>query len=136
MADTTKQARKHSSKNCKFCGDLFVPMGSTQIYCKTCVPNRKAGQRAAIFGISQVEYDRLLETQNRTCAVCQYPLNLLTSRQVVIDHCHVTDVVRGVVCIRCNILLGAIDEAGWIERAKAYVGGPGLMPLWKRGGNG
>jgi hypothetical protein len=116
-----KRIGRYKPKHCLLCNVEFQLVAASQIYCKTCVPNHAAGQRVMNFGLSQPCYDELLRKQHNACAVCERSFQNLSNRQIVVDHCHRTNVVRGIVCARCNVLLAAIDTDGWIEKAKHYV---------------
>lgn len=44
--------------------------------------------------------------------------------RLVIDHCHETDIVRGVLCGSCNLRIGWIEgiDHRWAKRASGYLG--------------
>lgn len=71
------------------------------------------------YGLTPETYAKMLEQQNGRCAVCfakpsDYPL--------VVDHCHATDEVRGLLCNNCNVLLGhARDNAEILQAAIDYL---------------
>lgn len=48
-----------------------------------------------------------LERQNNCCSLCGEPL---TIEEAVLDHCHTTGVLRGVLHRGCNALLGKIEN--------------------------
>jgi hypothetical protein len=62
------------------------------------------------YGISQSDFDALLAIQGG-CAICLSP----TPRggrhnSFVVDHCHETGRVRGILCHPCNIALGVLGD--------------------------
>lgn len=57
------------------------------------------------YGISEADYLRMREQQNGLCAVCEKPSDLL-----VVDHCHDTGAVRGLLCRACNLSLGYLRD--------------------------
>ena len=57
------------------------------------------------YGISLLDYQNLLIVQNNRCACCG---NL--EKQLVVDHCHDTGKVRGLLCSRCNNLIGLAKD--------------------------
>lgn len=64
------------------------------------------------YGITLVDYQRMLEEQNSRCAICQSPdVNRKNSEHFLVDHCHVTGEVRGLLCYKCNIGLGAFSDS-------------------------
>lgn len=81
------------------------------------------------YGISLNEYNRMLDEQAHACAICQvvdidhapaeYPGK---SKTLHVDHHHVTKKVRGLLCSRCNPLLGyARDSVGTLQGATQYL---------------
>lgn len=58
------------------------------------------------YGLGIAEYDELLATQNGGCAICgDKPDPVLH-----VDHCHDTGRVRGLLCKRCNPMIGLARE--------------------------
>jgi hypothetical protein len=76
----------------------------------------------------QAEYTRLHDAQKGLCAVCDCPLlkvgrPLPGSRKLirgVLDHCHKSGIVRGLLCPRCNTVVGYVEH-GLLVRARRYV---------------
>src|SRR5215469_258657 len=70
------------------------------------------------FGLAPEEYQQMLAAQNGRCAICEEPL----SAGWVIDHCHMTMRIRGLVHAKCNtfIALGNEDPKRF-EMAVAYL---------------
>ena len=58
----------------------------------------------AKYGITLVDYDAMLARQKGLCKLC----NQL--KKLVVDHCHETGKVRGLLCIGCNAALGAYQK--------------------------
>jgi hypothetical protein len=56
------------------------------------------------YGITEEFYLMMHKEQGGACAVCKQPEN--AGKVMVIDHCHTTDEVRGLLCRRCNTLIG------------------------------
>lgn len=70
------------------------------------------------FGLTRVQYETMLSEQKGRCAVCNEPL----SSGWVIDHCHMTMKVRGLLHAKCNTLLGLVNEdPKRLELAIAYL---------------
>lgn len=73
------------------------------------------------YGISMQEFEELLEFQNGGCAICNKPIDSLR-RRMNIDHCHDTNVVRGLLCSGCNTGLGHLgDNIEGLLKAVAYL---------------
>jgi Recombination endonuclease VII len=79
------------------------------------------------YGISPAEYDALLAKQGGACAICRKR----SKGRLCVDHCHVTGMVRGLLCNECNSALGYLkDDQASLVAALAYLGvlprdGPG-----------
>ncbi len=59
--------------------------------------------------------------QGGCCAICGQPEKEL-KRQLSIDHCHVTGHIRGLLCHRCNFILGfAKDNIYILKSAIDYL---------------
>lgn len=57
------------------------------------------------YGISLKEYNEMLQEQGNKCKICSDYL-----APAIVDHCHVTNKVRGLLCNRCNVALGLIRD--------------------------
>lgn len=79
------------------------------------------------YGIDADDYDRMLLDQDHKCAICggEETVSHMTSqlkRALAIDHCHVTEKVRGLLCTACNTLLGnAKDDVDILLKAVEYL---------------
>jgi hypothetical protein len=70
------------------------------------------------YGLSKDEYQQLLDTQQNKCKLCELTL----SKTPDVDHCHATGKIRGILCRRCNLLLGLVnDERKLLQRAIDYL---------------
>lgn len=66
-------------------------------------------------------YDAQLREQNNICPICLFKLSD-NRRQRHNDHCHISNRLRGVLCVSCNILLGnAKDDIKLLQRAIKYL---------------
>lgn len=57
-------------------------------------------------GITEEQYDQLLEGQAGLCAGC----GCSSIRRLHVDHNHRTGQIRGLLCFRCNAALGLVDD--------------------------
>lgn len=85
------------------------------------------------YGISEETYQRILAAQYRRCAICgihedeairpgRTRLKGGVSHGIVVDHCHETGRVRGLLCNRCNRAMGAFeDNAELLDKAASYL---------------
>jgi len=56
------------------------------------------------YGISLEDYNELLIRQNNKCALCP------ATTKLVVDHCHKTGKIRGLLCGKCNKGLGMLGD--------------------------
>lgn len=91
---------------------------------------RKASQRGyhiqRRYGISMDTYMEMLANQNNGCAICFSPTGKTKSGRssLHVDHNHETKRVRGLLCARCNLLVGFFEAPNGnelLQRAKAYL---------------
>lgn len=67
------------------------------------------------------QYDKLLASQHNTCATCLSD-DPGSGRNWRIDHCHKTKKVRGLLCHKCNVALGLVnDNTVTLERMIKYL---------------
>ncbi|MFX1317290.1 MAG: endonuclease VII domain-containing protein [Promethearchaeota archaeon] len=84
-------------------------------WCKECKKKfDKKYHRYKNFNITLREFEKMLMDQNSKCAICgmhfddtlQLDLKYTTFFTPNIDHDHKTGKIRGIICNRCNRLLG------------------------------
>lgn len=69
------------------------------------------------------QYDDILANQGYRCALCESDFPGGRGRFVV-DHCHKSGLVRGLLCNLCNVGLGALrDSPKLMAKAIKYLGG-------------
>jgi hypothetical protein len=63
----------------------------------------------------------LFEQQKGLCAICKKPLihpgSVRGRRGAALDHCHATNRVRGLLCMKCNVFIGLAQEDPIILKA-------------------
>jgi hypothetical protein len=71
-----------------------------------------------LYGLTLVEYEQMLEVQAGCCKICK---NVFQTTPMT-DHCHQTGIVRGLLCNKCNWLLGnANDNIDILHSAITYL---------------
>ena len=91
------------------------------------------------YGITEEDYEELLVKQKYSCKICgQKPDKNQTlpdknqtlpdkgqtkpDKPLYVDHCHQTKAIRGLLCHKCNIALGHMnDDPEQLERAANYL---------------
>lgn len=99
-------------------------------YCRVCLNarNRRVQRKKADpairrerslryrYGINSADVEEMIRKQGG-CGICgQNP-----PKRAVVDHCHKSGAVRGVLCHRCNIFMAAIDDEEYMANAKRYL---------------
>lgn len=143
VCQAAEEARKHlppperrpvlDPKPCRTCHQIKplssyyraagMPDGRT-LDCKDCLrvmhakPRRDANLRSR-YGLDSISYQHLLASQDGRCAICGQEPN---GTPLHVDHDHVTGKVRGLLCVRCNVVLGLLEsESERVEKAIAYA---------------
>lgn len=58
------------------------------------------------FGITPEQFSILSNNQNNKCKIC----NTETTERLYVDHCHITGLIRGLLCRKCNLGLGFFND--------------------------
>lgn len=85
--------------------------------CKKCSSRfDREYHRKRRYAMSPEQYQALFDLQGGRCAICSRRRNL------VIDHCHQTGNVRGLLCSACNTGIGNLgDTSAALMRAVCYL---------------
>lgn len=79
------------------------------------------------MGLSALEFYEQAKAQNFTCLICEQPEGTKSSvsndpRELAVDHCHETNVIRGILCGNCNRALGLFgDDPEVVAKAATYL---------------
>lgn len=64
----------------------------------------------------------MLEDQNGRCKICDIEAKDAMWSVLVVDHCHATGKIRGLLCNSCNVGLGKFkDNPRLVEKALGYL---------------
>lgn len=73
------------------------------------------------YGITEEDYEVLLEKQFGLCAICGTD-SQQRKRTLHVDHCHETGAIRGLLCPDCNMALGLFkDKTYLMQNAIHYI---------------
>ena len=75
------------------------------------------GACQSTYGITPRQVLDMLASQDANCAICE---TTFEDVRWVVDHCHKTGEVRGLLCSRCNTWLGTYELM--IRSAAKYLG--------------
>ncbi len=71
------------------------------------------------YGLSIDDYLKIHKLQNGKCKICKKPE---LKRRLFVDHCHKTKKVRGLLCYKCNTVLGmSEDDPKILQEALEYL---------------
>lgn len=78
------------------------------------------------YGISLISWWSILDSQGRCCPICNIRLNprarYAHRHSIHVDHNHSTGKRRGLICARCNHMLGhSYDNPDTLRRAADYL---------------
>jgi Recombination endonuclease VII len=75
--------------------------------------------RLSAYKMTAFEYQLRLKEQGGVCAICRKPPD---SRPLVIDHCHITGIIRGLLHQKCNTAIGLLgDNPELLRNAATYL---------------
>jgi len=99
------------------------------IECKSCTRESQINNEDVLYsskifktyGLTLEEFNQMILEQNNACKICgkqetslarksEYR-ELPTKRRLSIDHCHITGVIRGLLCAKCNTGIGMFCES-------------------------
>lgn len=113
------------SKNCKACGNEFVPVSPCNTYCSKECKGKNAYYRRN-YGITDKDLADMKELQGDKCYLCGSEGFLIGknnhNEKLAVDHCHATGKVRKLLCHNCNRGLGLFrDSPELLRKAAQYV---------------
>ena len=120
---TTDSQGRLIERKCSMCGEWmalaeFYPTKTGRqrrhIYCIPCCSIRARGLR---YGLTIDQVQALIRLASGHCQLCGR-----LSEQLLLDHCHATGKVRGMLCPLCNTALAAVDKIpSFLDLARVYV---------------
>jgi len=106
---------KYYSSHCKECDSK-----RSGIYNKKNRQKIKERELQTKYSLSLEEYLKMVEEVNNTCPICG--ISGTERKPLVVDHCHTTLKVRGLLCYKCNMGLGYLkDSSDNMIRAAHYL---------------
>ena len=122
------QPTKFKGKTCPHCKKEFTPTKPSQKFCGNPECIRRGWLKAYLNRVYKLDidtYEEMLKTQDGLCKICNTEGFLMKESHVlklVVDHCHQTGRVRGLLCHNCNRALGLLkDDKDVISRAIDYL---------------
>ena len=97
-------------------------------------PDRALAEALRPYGVTLEWYRAKEAEQHGLCAVCGQPETIRkkgtkdgTIRRLVVDHDHVFGNACALVCHRCNMLLGWLEQAVLCKMGQAYLRSHGRL---------
>jgi Recombination endonuclease VII len=65
------------------------------------------------YGITLDDYNKMFAKQKGKCAICRMPETSMRKGKIInlaVDHNHKTNKIRGLLCMKCNVVLGYFEK--------------------------
>ena len=105
-------------RQCRSCSGWFKPQerNKNRTYCYECRSKMGLLNNLSKYKMTPEQYIGMYEAQNGLCAICQRPET--KRKRLAVDHDHSCcpgvntcgKCVRGLICQRCNMGMGAMDD--------------------------
>lgn len=120
------------SKECKICKVIKTANNyyfnkkhsdGLRVECKPCsIFKRDKDNYKSKYGITFNDYESILFNQNNSCKICLTTKPGSRINRFHVDHCHITGIVRGLLCENCNVALGKFkDNPEFLRKAASYL---------------
>ena len=123
--------RKTCNKGHQWTAENTIYENSGKRRCRIC----RGDKRRKVYGytdyiwlkyhLSVDAFEAIWIKQNGVCAICFVPLRLNTRGEngnLVVDHCHKSNRVRGLLCGLCNSGIGMLKDSSEVcQRATEYL---------------
>ena len=132
--DRKPHQKDPTARTCKTCNETKPvaefykrKSGYYESSCRLCKTNLSYVANIGRYGITAEQYEALLTKQNQVCAICHKS----DTKRLSIDHDHACcpgstscgKCVRGLLCSRCNSVLGMVEDSPELLAALArYLG--------------
>jgi hypothetical protein len=88
---------------------------------KFVVYNARASRKHK-YGLTDLVFNQMVHQQGNVCAICGIPPNGYgKTKNLHVDHDHSTGVVRGLLCVGCNVRLAVLEDIVWRVKAENYL---------------
>ena len=99
--------------------DFYIRNGITRSDCKECIKTKNFLRRRRNL-VDDKTFFKMIDEQDNKCKICNRELD--SERKSFVDHCHITNMVRGILCPSCNSGLGIFgDNVQSLENAVIYL---------------
>lgn len=125
---------KFKVKPCRWCSLEFQPQAPSHLYhSEECASKAMTdGYLRKTYDIGYDDFQKMFEDQDGKCKICGSEGFALVQNQrvlLVVDHCHDSGNVRGLLCHNCNRALGLLqDNIENLKSAVRYLEGATTIP--------
>ena len=98
---------------CKDCCNSYYRVNRQRNYSQE---QKRRWHMKTRYGICSKRVDAMIAEQGNKCAICNKG-----DASLVVDHCHKSGRVRGMLCHACNIMLPALERKEWMDKATQYL---------------
>lgn len=112
------RARKSRFKELGICPNCEKrPAAQGRVCCPQCLEDKKLTLKFGSAGPFRQLYAEMFEGQKGLCGICKSVMI-----RPLLDHCHKTMEVRGLLCSNCNVGLGQFkDDPDLLRAALSYL---------------
>jgi len=108
------------NSHCKECEKIQIQIWRKNNPEKNAAINRR-GYLKHNYGITEEQYDELLDRQDRRCFICERHEREFTKR-LCVDHNHTTGEIRGALCTYCNHrVVGQHKDGELLRKIANYI---------------
>lgn len=106
--------RNGNQSQCKKCdNERLHKRDADPVYREERLKRKRAYRCQKDYGMSLAEIQQKLDSQDRKCEICSIAVSGASKSKPdrsVVDHCHATNKVRGILCSNCNLALGLVKD--------------------------
>ena len=93
-----------------------------RIHSSYCPAKARNDKLKRTYGLSSEDYETMLTNQKHRCLICGSTDSYHNSGKFVVDHCHSTNQIRGLLCSHCNFGIGHFkDNSETLRSAASYL---------------
>ena len=111
--------KEHNAENWKRNKDRWLPKYREQTRARGRKYARNINLRKK-YGVTEKQADQALAAIGGLCEICGK--ECATGKRLAVDHSHATGLVRGLLCMKCNVGLGKFgDSIALLQAAAEYL---------------
>lgn len=100
--------KEYTNPYCKPCRVKYNSENFKKFGKQRCKTQQKDYKLRSKYNITLDDFNKQLELQNNKCAICESEFK--KEFHIHVDHCHTTNIIRGLLCTYCNTALGSFQD--------------------------